>query len=69
MSLKPRTFRPLAQVEDELKMAESLGFNVSVLINDTLRRHLWADVVNKMETVGERNKAIAASRLVSKAIQ
>src|ERR1041385_4461692 len=24
MSLKPRTFRPLAQVEDELKMAESL---------------------------------------------
>jgi hypothetical protein len=50
-------------------MAESLGFNVSVLINDTLRRHLWADVVNKMETVGERNKAIAASRLVSKAIQ
>lgn len=59
--LRPRTFRPLDEVESELKVAEDLGYNISMLINDTLRKHLWDDLTQRMIRAGERRKAELAT--------
>jgi len=44
-----RTFRPWQQNDDELKVADDLGMNVSQLINEVLEEHLRDHMKKKVE--------------------
>ena len=48
-----RTFRPTAENQERLELADRIGLNVSELINEVLEKHFNSHLENKARTIRE----------------